>query len=99
MRSHGRPGPLFTAWAQGVLHDASVNHFHLCTDYCVRGDYMTVDTNDVTNSVSVSVSHRVHRVANAAFWRIHSVMRINSVLAGEGGGCTPTPSHYIYPHQ
>jgi hypothetical protein len=28
-----------------------------------------------------------------------SVMRVKSVLAGEGGGCTPTPSHYIYPHQ
>ncbi len=30
---------------------------------------------------------------------VHSVMRAKSVLAGEGGGCTPTPSHYIYPHQ
>ncbi len=29
---------------------------------------------------------------------VHSVMRVKSVLAGEGGGCTPTPSHYIYPH-
>jgi hypothetical protein len=25
-------------------------------------------------------------------------MRVKSVLAGEGGECTPTPSHYIYPH-
>jgi hypothetical protein len=39
MRTHGRPGPLFTAWAQGVLHDASDNHFHLYV------------TDDVTNSV------------------------------------------------
>jgi hypothetical protein len=30
---------------------------------------------------------------------VHSVMRVKSVLAGEGGGCTPTPSHYIYPYQ
>jgi hypothetical protein len=30
---------------------------------------------------------------------VHSVMRVKSVLAGEGGGCTPTPSQYIYPHQ
>jgi hypothetical protein len=30
---------------------------------------------------------------------VHSVMRVKLVLAGEGGGCTPTPSHYIYPHQ
>jgi hypothetical protein len=29
----------------------------------------------------------------------HSVMRVRSVLAGEGEGCTPTPSHYIYPYQ
>jgi hypothetical protein len=28
-----------------------------------------------------------------------SVMRVKLVLAGEGGGCTPTPSHDIYPHQ
>jgi hypothetical protein len=30
---------------------------------------------------------------------VHSVMRVKSVLADEGGVCTPTPSHYIYPHQ
>ncbi len=30
---------------------------------------------------------------------VHSVMRVKSVLTGEGGGCTPTPSHYINPHQ
>ncbi len=30
---------------------------------------------------------------------VHSVMRVKSVLAGEGVGCTPTPSHYIYQHQ
>jgi hypothetical protein len=30
---------------------------------------------------------------------VHSVMGVKLVLAGEGGGCTPTPSHYIYPHQ
>jgi hypothetical protein len=30
---------------------------------------------------------------------VHSVMRVKLVLAGEGGECTPTPSHYIYPHQ
>jgi hypothetical protein len=34
--------------------------------------------------------HRVHRVATAAFWRTF----IDE--AGVGGGCTPTPSHYIY---
>jgi hypothetical protein len=25
-------------------------------------------------------------------------MRVKLALAGEGGGCTPTPSHYIYHH-
>jgi hypothetical protein len=30
---------------------------------------------------------------------VHSVMRVKLVLAGEGGGCTPTPFHYYYPHQ
>jgi hypothetical protein len=40
--------------------------------------------------------HRVHRVATAAFWRTFSV---KLALAGEGGGCTPTPSYYIYLHQ
>jgi hypothetical protein len=29
---------------------------------------------------------------------VHSVMRVIFALAGEGGGCPPTPSHYIY-HQ
>jgi hypothetical protein len=30
---------------------------------------------------------------------VHSVMRVKLVLAGEGGGCTPTPFYYIYPHK
>jgi hypothetical protein len=30
---------------------------------------------------------------------VHSVMRVKLVLAGEGAGCTPTPSLYIYHHQ
>jgi hypothetical protein len=27
---------------------------------------------------------------------VHSVMRVKLALAGEGGGCTHTPSYYIY---
>jgi hypothetical protein len=27
---------------------------------------------------------------------VHSVVRVKLALAGEGGECTPTPSHYIY---
>ncbi len=30
---------------------------------------------------------------------VHSVMRVKSVLAGEGGGCTSIPFYYIYQHQ
>ncbi len=30
---------------------------------------------------------------------VHSVMRVKLALASEGGGCTPTPSYYIYHHQ
>ncbi len=30
---------------------------------------------------------------------VHSVMRVKLALAGVGGGCMPTPSHYIYHHQ
>ncbi len=30
---------------------------------------------------------------------IHSIMRVKLAQAGEGGGCTPTPFHYIYHHQ
>jgi hypothetical protein len=31
---------------------------------------------------------------------VHSVMRVKLALASEGGGgCTSTPSHYIYHHQ
>jgi hypothetical protein len=41
-------------------------------------------------------THRVHRVATATFWRtFHHDKKIGP--AGEGGGCTPTPS-YIYHH-
>jgi hypothetical protein len=36
MRSNGQQKPLFSvAWAQGELHEALDNHFHLqCTEYC-----------------------------------------------------------------
>jgi hypothetical protein len=30
---------------------------------------------------------------------VHSVMRVKFALAGEGGGCMPTPFYYIYHHQ
>ncbi len=30
---------------------------------------------------------------------VHSVMTVKLVLACEGGGCTPTPFNYYYPHQ
>jgi hypothetical protein len=30
---------------------------------------------------------------------VHLVMRVKLALAGEGGGCTPTPFYYIYHHQ
>jgi hypothetical protein len=42
--------------------------------------------------------HRVNRVATAAFWRTFSHEGKIS-LAGEGGGCTPTPFYDIYHHQ
>jgi hypothetical protein len=42
--------------------------------------------------------YRVHRVVTTAFWRtFHHEGKIS--LAGKGGGCTPTPFHYIYSHQ
>jgi hypothetical protein len=49
------------------------------------------------SSLPDTEDHRVHRVATAAFWRTFSDE--GKILAGEGGGCTPTPSHYIYSHQ
>ncbi len=30
---------------------------------------------------------------------VHSIMRVKLAQAGKGGGCTPTPFHYIYHHQ
>jgi hypothetical protein len=30
---------------------------------------------------------------------LHSIMSVKLALAGEGGGCTPTPFYYIYHHQ
>jgi hypothetical protein len=30
---------------------------------------------------------------------VHSIMRVKLAHAGEGGGCTPAPFHYIYHHQ
>jgi hypothetical protein len=30
---------------------------------------------------------------------VHLIMWVKLAQAGEGGGCTPTPFHYIYHHQ
>ncbi len=30
---------------------------------------------------------------------VHSIMKVKLAQAGEGGGCTPTPFHYIGHHQ
>ncbi len=30
---------------------------------------------------------------------VHSIMRVKLTQAGEGGGCTLIPFHYIYHHQ
>jgi hypothetical protein len=48
-------------------------------------------------TVIAGLLHRVHRVATATFWR---TFQHDGKLtqAGEGGGCTPTPFHYIYHH-
>jgi hypothetical protein len=41
------------------------------------------------------VPHRVHRVVTAAFWCMFS-SEGKLGKAVEGGGCMPTPFHYIY---
>ncbi len=53
-----------------------------------------------------SLKHKIHTVYTTEYTElqpllsgVHSVMRVKLVLAGEGGGCTPTPSLYIYHHQ
>jgi hypothetical protein len=48
-------------------------------------------------TVMAGLLHRVHRVATATFWR---TFQHDGKLtqAGEGGGCTPPPFHYIYHH-
>jgi hypothetical protein len=45
-------------------------------------------------------THRVDRVATAAFG-IYSIMMENLAQTGGGGGrgCTPIPFHYIYHHE
>jgi hypothetical protein len=43
--------------------------------------------------------HRVHIERRLLISGVHPFMVEKSSLAGKGGGCTPTPSHYIYHHQ
>ncbi len=44
----------------------------------------------------VGSEHRVHTEWQWPISGVHSIMMGKSVLAGEGGGCTPTPFHSIY---
>jgi hypothetical protein len=45
------------------------------------------------------ISQSTHRVAMVAFWRtVESIMMRKLAQAGEVGGCTPIPIHYIYDH-
>jgi hypothetical protein len=57
---------------------------------------------------SITETGGQNRISSKRFWSdphtelqpllsgVHSVMRVKLALAG---GCTPTPSHHIYPHQ
>ncbi len=42
--------------------------------------------------------HRAHTEWQLPISGVHSVMMEKSTLAGEGGGCTPTPFHSLYHH-
>jgi hypothetical protein len=44
-------------------------------------------------------THRVHTEWQWPISGVHSIMMEKSAQAGEGGGCRPTPFHYIYNHK
>ncbi len=48
--------------------------------------------------VHLYYNHRVHTEWQWPISGVHSIMMEKNSLAGEGGGCTPTPFHSIYHH-
>jgi hypothetical protein len=44
------------------------------------------------------VGHRVHTDWRRSLSGVHSIMMEKLAQAGEGGGCTPNPFHYIFHH-
>ena len=51
------------------------------------------------NTHKYTVAHTEYTELQPLLSGVHSVMRVKLALAAEGGGCTPTPFHYIYHHQ
>jgi|688.fasta_scaffold95572_3 hypothetical protein len=49
-------------------------------------------------SRTAPLNHRVHTEWQRPISGVHSIMMEKWALAGEGGGCTPTPFHSIYHH-
>jgi hypothetical protein len=44
-------------------------------------------------------NHRVPRVVMTTFPVVHAIMMVKSAQHSEGGGCTPSPFHFIYHHK
>ena len=77
----------------------NLNNFGLCYDFpqpvlIARKTYLLHAKNTLKEVVSTEYTELQPLLSG-----VHSVMRVKLVLAGEGGGCTPTPFHYYYPHQ
>ncbi len=47
------------------------------------------------NKHAYALNHRVRTEWQLPIYGVHSIMMEKSALAGEGGGCTPTPFHSV----
>ncbi len=83
----------------------SVPGFHPL--YCILGPWLgttvpgfcPLDPGSLAGHKCTWVSPTEYTELQPLLSGVHSVMRVKLVLAGEGGGCMPTPSHYNYHHQ
>jgi hypothetical protein len=110
-RTFYRDGKISPALArEGVHYTAPSSHFTLSTITSKVAAYALAERantlplfflNPFVNSVEVTVNLKTteYTELQPLLSGVHSVMRVKLALAGKGGGCTPTPFHYIYPHQ
>ncbi len=66
--------------------------------------YQLTKVRGIMSGCTESYGGFTHRQESKIDWQwplsgVHTIMMVNSAQPDEGGGCTPSPFHFIYNHE